>query len=95
MPCLSLPNDASAIASSYCRVSKLRPESERDEVRELAASELRGERDPKHVGVGRVVDVVVHILEPAHLWEELGGREGLVALLDAARNSGATARWQK
>ena len=56
---------------------------QRDEVLQLAAPELRGERHAQHVGVGRVVDVVVDVLQPAHLRQELGGGEGLVALLDA------------
>ena len=56
---------------------------QRHQVLELAAPELRRERHAQHVGVGRVVDVVVDVLEPAHLRQELGGGEGLVALLDA------------
>ena len=83
MPFLSRPNDSSAIASSYCLVSKLRPESSATRSCELAAPELRRERHAQHVGVGRVVDVVVDVLQPAHLRQELGGGEGLVALLDA------------
>ena len=56
---------------------------ERDEVRQLAAAELSGEGHPQHVRIGGVVDVIVDLLEPAHLREELGGGEGFVALLDA------------
>ena len=56
---------------------------QRDQVLQLAAPELRRERHAQHVGVGRVVEVVVDVLQPAHLRQELGCGEGLVALLDA------------
>jgi hypothetical protein len=41
------------------------------EVLQLAATELRSECDAEHVRVGRVVDVVVDVLEPSHLRQEL------------------------
>jgi hypothetical protein len=85
---LELSEGRSAMASSNCLVSKLRPESSATRSCQLAAPELRSERHAQHVGVGRVVDVVVDILQPAHLRQELGGGEGLVALLDAAQELG-------
>ena len=47
---------------------------QRHQVLQLAASELRGEGHPQHVGVGRIVDVVIDVAHPLHLVEELGRR---------------------
>jgi hypothetical protein len=74
MPRLSLPKDSSAMASSYCLVSKLRPGQQRHQVLQLAAAKLRGEGDAQHVGVGGVVEVVVDVLEPAHLRQNSDAR---------------------
>src|SRR3954470_5288084 len=55
---------------------------ERHEVLQLSTPELRGERDARHVGVVRIVNIVIDVPQPAHLWKELGSGEGLVPFLD-------------
>ena len=61
---------------------EIAPREQGHEVLQFPASEFRGEGDAQHVGVGRIVDVVIDVGDPLHLVEEFGFDEGLVALLD-------------
>src|SRR5690606_30788117 len=57
---------------------------QRYEILELTASKLRGKRHPKHVSVGRVVEIVGYVPQPRHSREIVRRRKSRIALLDAS-----------
>ncbi len=67
---------------------EIAPREQSYKVGQFPPPEFGSERNPQHIGVCWVVDIIVYILEPAHLGEELRGCKGFVALLDAAQEVG-------
>ena len=61
---------------------EIAPREQRDQVFQSATPELRDKRHTQHVGVSRVIEVVVDILKPLHVWPEIGSGKNRISLFD-------------